>query len=98
MYYLSLSRPFQLGGLASFKFFVASIVDGSWSGLQGKDGNLYKNGAGVNLRPQGYPDAVNHFRSSHWGGVLYPGNVYIHITSYNFGVMKRNLVPNETVS
>ena len=62
-------------------------VDDTWTGLNGKDGNVYKNGAGVSLRPQGYPDAVNHFRDSP-GAVLHPGNVYIHTTSYKFGVMK----------
>lgn len=62
-------------------------MDDTWSGLKGKNGNLYMNGAGVSLRPQGYPDAVNHFKDS-LGAVLHPSNVYIHKTTYKFGVMK----------
>lgn len=56
------------------------------TGILGKNGKRYFRHGALCLETQNYPDAVNH--ANFPNSILRPGQLYLHIVSYKFGVKK----------
>lgn len=71
-----------LSNAPGLQFYSGNFLDGS---SQGKNGQLYRQGDGVCLEPQHFPDSPNqpNFPSSQ----LNPGDEYIHDIAYRFSTL-----------
>ena len=70
-----------------FQFYTGNFLDGK---TKGKNGVYYERHTGFCVETQWWPNAVNE-KSTFPDCVLEPGKVYVHNTSYEFGVVKKSL-------